>query len=153
MEMPFDAPDSRDLLQQKSLVESAATEGSTTRGACDFSPNDLHAMDLNKALRALIRVTSFDGSTRQRQLMSWFLSANSQLCTGMTPLWAMGINATSSDSLLRDQVGELMKQGAFYLLRTDVRQQRIQLNASMRPKSSTCRRSHAGIPENGQFLR
>jgi hypothetical protein len=80
--------------------------------------------------------------------MATRLIGNSEICAGLVPLLAMGFDTVTTDTVLREEMSQLVAQGALNLCGRNLQELRIQNHHAIAPDSQASRGAKPGIPKD-----
>ncbi len=116
------------VLQGKSefWIEAPARELSATSETCDRASKAVDAGKITLAIGAAVKITPFTVSDGKRKCVAACFVSNCELVTRDTPLGPVRGNMPAIGAKLREQVRELVPEGALNLGRAVAVQPRIE---------------------------
>jgi hypothetical protein len=100
------------------------------------------------ALRAGVKKLSRHAASFEREFMATRLVGNSKIGTSLMPLLAMGLDTLAADTVLGQEVSQLVAKRSLNLRRGHLEKLGIQNDHSVTPYGKASRGAKARIPEN-----
>lgn len=104
------------LHQLESFVVAAAVEFATAIVAGDAALDRSHAVDDAEAVGADVGVVALHSTALEGQGVKWLFAGDAEIGAGSLPLVAVRIDVATPATLVGDQVGQFMLEGAPKLL-------------------------------------
>jgi hypothetical protein len=116
-----------------------------------LATENLHAGKDRGALGAGVEKLPHNATAFEREIVAARLIGNSEICASLMPLLAMGFDTMTTDTVLREEMGQLMTQCALNLCGRNLQELRIQNHHAITPDGQARRGAKPGVPEDANL--
>jgi hypothetical protein len=116
-----------------------------------LATENLHAGKDRGTLGAGVEKLPHDAAAFEREIMATRLIGNSEICAGLVPLLAMGFDTVTTDTVLGQEMSQLVSQCALNLCGRNLQELRIQNHHAIAPDGQAGRGAEPRVPEDANL--